>query len=145
MVEMDRRTGCSDYFELGLLGREATQRSAMQLGSRFRIAELSLSNIAIIFDMSGFERHRSIGHKRVRKADRQQTGGATWITSSSRTPCSNSTTDGTGCTLPSSPRPTGCCTFGCNRRERPLSAMFMMERCETHRVDDARFLVGGVL
>ena len=76
MLSFDRLSGDSGCIELDFLEREATPESAMKLGIRLHLAELSLADTVLILESLGVDRYRITVHRWVQKADLQPTDGA---------------------------------------------------------------------
>lgn len=75
MAEIARLNGARDWIDLEFVERERTPASAMRLGIRLHLAELSLSNIVSDLEMFGVDRHRTTVHKWVHKAEFEPAAG----------------------------------------------------------------------
>ena len=74
MAEITRLTGFSTDFELGLVEREATSESAMNLGIQLHAAGLSLSDTVSVLRCWGVDQARPTVHNWVQKVGLQPTG-----------------------------------------------------------------------
>ena len=80
MLSFDRLSCDSNCIELDSLEREATPESAMKLGIRIHLTELSTSDTTPIIEVLGVDRHRTTVHRWVQKTDIQPTDGLIRIT-----------------------------------------------------------------
>ncbi|MFC6727049.1 IS6 family transposase [Natronoarchaeum mannanilyticum] len=139
---MSSLTGYSDSLELDFVEREATPGPAMELGIRFHLAELSLSDTILILDRLGIERCRATVHNWTQKAELQPLGGddpdhvvvdETVIQLNDEQFWLYAAVDPeTNRLLHVKLAPT---------RNQAITEMYLAELCEKHRVDDALFLV----
>ena len=76
MAKITRLSGRIDWIELDFVERERTPSELMQLGIRFHLAGLSLSNTIQGLEKFGVKRSRKAIHDWVQKADLQSTDDA---------------------------------------------------------------------
>lgn len=76
MAEIPRFSGCSDWIELAFVEREQTPSELMQLGIRFHLAGLSLSNTISKLEKFGVHRSRKVIHDWVQEVNLQLASGA---------------------------------------------------------------------
>ena len=75
MPENDRLSGCLDEINLDFVEQEATPKLLMKLSIQLHLAELSLSNTALLLEIFGVKRVRSTVHNWIHKADLQPESG----------------------------------------------------------------------
>ena len=76
MAEITRLSGSSDWLELDFVERERTPSELMELGIRYHLSGLSLSNTVIELEKFGVQRSRKAVHDWVQKAGLQPASDA---------------------------------------------------------------------